>query len=125
MSNSVNSLDGEFGIDRTSARSRTKGMVAAVEISMMLGAFVGLSAMLIKWKRRLQDWRKKNSFSSSSLPIHASSCRSLPVAVDPLQQLPIHANGTSFTASKTSVEQNKIWGSSTILLSIATNEYVW
>ncbi|XP_065865474.1 probable receptor-like protein kinase At4g39110 [Euphorbia lathyris] len=71
MSNSVDSLDGEFGVDGKSAMG-TKGTVAAVGFAMMFGAFVGLGAMVIKWHKRPQDWQKRNSFSSWLLPIHAS-----------------------------------------------------
>ncbi|KAJ8767144.1 hypothetical protein K2173_013541 [Erythroxylum novogranatense] len=71
MSNSVNSLDGEFGVDGKSARGH-RGAVAAVGFAMMFGAFVGLGAMVIKWHKRPKDWQKRNSFSSWLLPIHAS-----------------------------------------------------
>ncbi|KAI4373615.1 hypothetical protein MLD38_011723 [Melastoma candidum] len=72
MSNSVNSLDGEFGVDGTKASSSSKHAVAAVGFAMMFGAFVGLGAMVIKWHKRPQDWQKRNSFSSWLLPLHAS-----------------------------------------------------
>ncbi|GLT42825.1 hypothetical protein SLA2020_168060 [Shorea laevis] len=87
MSNSVDSLDGEFGVDGTSAGLGTKGTVAAVGFAMMFGAFVGLGAMVIRWKRRPQDWQKRNSFSAWLLPIHASD--------------------SSFMASKNSVGSHK------------------
>ncbi|XVF67760.1 hypothetical protein PTKIN_Ptkin10aG0148000 [Pterospermum kingtungense] len=70
MSNSVDSLDGEFGVDGRVGISN-KGAVAAVGFAMMFGAFVGLGAMVIRWKRRPQDWQKRNSFSSWLLPLHA------------------------------------------------------
>ncbi|PON80806.1 Mitogen-activated protein kinase kinase kinase [Parasponia andersonii] len=72
MSNTVESLDGEFGVDgrRESVGSR-RGTVAAVGFAMMFGAFVGLGAMVIKWHKRPQDWQKRNSFSSWLLPLHA------------------------------------------------------
>ncbi|XVF45337.1 hypothetical protein PTKIN_Ptkin02bG0197900 [Pterospermum kingtungense] len=70
MSNSVDSLDGEFGVDGRVGIAN-KGAVAAVGFAMMFGAFVGLGAMVIRWKRRPQDWQKRNSFSSWLLPIHA------------------------------------------------------
>ncbi|KAE8725617.1 Receptor-like protein kinase THESEUS 1 [Hibiscus syriacus] len=70
MSNSADSLDGEFGVDGTSNSSH-KGTVAVIGFAMMFGAFVGLGAMVIRWKRRPQDWRKRNSFSSWLLPLHA------------------------------------------------------
>ncbi|KAJ9189691.1 hypothetical protein P3X46_000952 [Hevea brasiliensis] len=70
MSSSVDSLDGEFGVDgRVAFASRST--VAAVGFAMMFGAFVGLGAMVIKWHKRPQDWQKRNSFSSWLLPIHA------------------------------------------------------
>ncbi|CAN0910529.1 Probable receptor-like protein kinase At4g39110 [Linum grandiflorum] len=71
MSNSVDSLDGEFGIDGRQAMA-TKKTVAAVGFAMMFGAFVGLGAMVIKWHKRPQDWQRRNSFSSWLLPLHAS-----------------------------------------------------
>ncbi|GAV61549.1 Pkinase_Tyr domain-containing protein/Malectin_like domain-containing protein [Cephalotus follicularis] len=71
ISNSVNSLDGEFGVDGSSSVSN-KGTVAAVGFAMMFGAFVGLGAMVIKWHKRPQDWQKRNSFSSWLLPLHAA-----------------------------------------------------
>ncbi|KAG0448738.1 hypothetical protein HPP92_027689 [Vanilla planifolia] len=72
MSNSVGSLDGEFGVDGTKASdsSSNKKAVAAVGFAMMFGAFAGLGAMAVKWYKRPQDWRKRNSFSSWLLPIH-------------------------------------------------------
>ncbi|XWS62752.1 hypothetical protein CRYUN_Cryun06bG0037900 [Craigia yunnanensis] len=70
MSNSVDSLDGEFGVDGRVGIAN-KGAVAAVGFAMMFGAFVGLGAMVIRWKRRPQDWQKRNSFSSWLLPLHA------------------------------------------------------
>lgn len=71
MSNSVDSLDGEFGVDGSTTISN-KGTVAAVGFAMMFGAFVGLGAMVIKWHKRPQDWQKRNSFSSWLLPLHAA-----------------------------------------------------
>ncbi|XP_022145547.1 probable receptor-like protein kinase At4g39110, partial [Momordica charantia] len=71
ISNSVNSLDGEFGVDGRSANGSNRGTVAAVGFAMMFGAFVGLGAMVMKWHKRPQDWQKRNSFSSWLLPVHA------------------------------------------------------
>ncbi|XP_019083715.1 PREDICTED: probable receptor-like protein kinase At2g21480 [Camelina sativa] len=71
MSNSVNSLDGEFGVDGKRASMGKQGMVATAGFVMMFGAFVGLGAMVYKWKKRPQDWQKRNSFSSWLLPIHS------------------------------------------------------
>ncbi|XP_022960279.1 probable receptor-like protein kinase At4g39110 [Cucurbita moschata] len=71
ISNSVNSLDGEFGVDGKSANGSNRGTVAAVGFAMMFGAFVGLGAMVMKWHKRPQDWQKRNSFSSWLLPVHA------------------------------------------------------
>ncbi|XP_050365356.1 probable receptor-like protein kinase At2g21480 isoform X1 [Argentina anserina] len=76
ISNSVNSLDGEFGVDGKEANDSSgggvhKGAVAAVGFGLMFGAFIGLGAMVYKWKKRPQDWQKRNSFSSWLLPVHA------------------------------------------------------
>lgn len=72
MNNSVGSLDGEFGVHgERAAGSAVNGTVAAVGFAMMFGAFVGLGAMAVKWKKRPQDWQKSKSFSSWLLPIHA------------------------------------------------------
>ncbi|KAA8546007.1 hypothetical protein F0562_020542 [Nyssa sinensis] len=71
INNSVNSLDGEFGVDGKSASGPTRGTVAAVGFAMMFGAFVGLGAMAVKWQKRPHDWQKRNSFSSWLLPLHA------------------------------------------------------
>ncbi|KAK4765008.1 hypothetical protein SAY86_026098 [Trapa natans] len=71
MSSSVNSLDGEFGVDGKRASTSNKSTVAAVGFAMMFGAFVGLGAMVMKWHKRPQDWQKSNSFSSWLLPVHA------------------------------------------------------
>ncbi|XP_042513701.1 probable receptor-like protein kinase At2g21480 [Macadamia integrifolia] len=73
MSNSVASLDGEFGVDGTklSSSGTSRKTVAAVGFAMMFGAFVGLGAMVIKWYKRPQDWERRNSFSSWLLPLHA------------------------------------------------------
>ncbi|KAL7082754.1 hypothetical protein ACP275_14G121200 [Erythranthe tilingii] len=73
MNNSVGSLDGEFGINGQNAAgtNTVNGTVAAVGFAMMFGAFIGLGAMAVKWKKRPQDWQKRNSFSSWLLPIHA------------------------------------------------------
>ncbi|CAM0912521.1 unnamed protein product [Alopecurus aequalis] len=72
MSNSVGSLDGEFGVDGRKADdgSGTRKVVAAVGFAMMFGAFAGLGAMVMKWYKRPQDWERRNSFSSWLLPIH-------------------------------------------------------
>jgi len=72
MSNSVGSLDGEFGVDGRKADdgSGTRKVVAAVGFAMMFGAFAGLGCMVVKWHRRPQDWDRRNSFSSWLLPIH-------------------------------------------------------
>ncbi|XVF01061.1 hypothetical protein REPUB_Repub04eG0055200 [Reevesia pubescens] len=70
MSNSVDSLDGEFGVDGRVGIAN-KGTVAAVGFAMMFGALVGLGAMVIRWKTRPQDWQKRNSFSSWLLPLNA------------------------------------------------------
>ncbi|XP_010526599.1 PREDICTED: probable receptor-like protein kinase At4g39110 [Tarenaya hassleriana] len=71
MSNSVNSLDGEFGVDGRTVGMGKHGMVATAGFVMMFGAFIGLGAMVYRWKKRPQDWQKRNSFSSWLLPIHA------------------------------------------------------
>ncbi|KAE9617201.1 putative protein kinase RLK-Pelle-CrRLK1L-1 family [Lupinus albus] len=71
LSNSVNSLDGEFGVDGRKVGGSNRGTVAAVGFAMMFGAFVGLGAMVVKWHKRPQDWQKRNSFSSWLLPLHA------------------------------------------------------
>ncbi|CAI0437908.1 unnamed protein product [Linum tenue] len=71
MSNSVDSLDGEFGIDGRQAIAN-RNTVAAVGFAMMFGAFVGLGAMVMKWHKRPQDWQRRNSFSSWLLPLHAA-----------------------------------------------------
>ncbi|KAJ4827485.1 hypothetical protein Tsubulata_006832, partial [Turnera subulata] len=86
ISNSVNSLDGEFGVDGRRAL-HNRGAVAAVGLAMMFGAFVGLGAMVVKWHKRPQDWQKRNSFSSWLLPLHAGD--------------------TSFMASKHSIGSHK------------------
>lgn len=88
ISNTVDSLDGEFGVDgRQENPGSRRGTVAAVGFAMMFGAFVGLGAMVIKWHKRPQDWQKRNSFSSWLLPVHAGE--------------------NSFLASKTSVGSHK------------------
>uniref|UniRef100_A0A7N0ZXQ9 Protein kinase domain-containing protein n=1 Tax=Kalanchoe fedtschenkoi TaxID=63787 RepID=A0A7N0ZXQ9_KALFE len=75
MSNSVNSLGGQYGVDGTKTApggsGSTRHAVAAVGFAMMFGAFAGLGAMVIKWQKRPQDWQKRNSFSSWLLPLHA------------------------------------------------------
>ncbi|KAL0454154.1 UNVERIFIED_CONTAM: putative receptor-like protein kinase [Sesamum latifolium] len=71
MNSSVGSLDGEFGVDGANGGNDVNGTVAAVGFAMMFGAFIGLGAMAVKWKKRPQDWQKRNSFSSWLLPIHA------------------------------------------------------
>ncbi|TQD99392.1 hypothetical protein C1H46_014962 [Malus baccata] len=76
LSNSVDSLDGEFGVDgkkvETGGGGPHRGAVAAVGFGLMFGAFVGLGAMVYKWRKRPQDWQKRNSFSSWLLPVHAA-----------------------------------------------------
>lgn len=66
--------------------------VAAVGFAMMFRAFVGLGAIVIKGHKRLQDWQKRNSFSSWLLPLHAGD--------------------TSFMSSKTSMGKSNIYSSS-------------
>ncbi|XP_061362194.1 probable receptor-like protein kinase At4g39110 [Gastrolobium bilobum] len=92
ISNSVNSLDGEFGVDGRKASGSNRGTVAAVGFAMMFGAFVGLGAMVIKWHKRPQDWQKRNSFSSWLLPLHAGD--------------------TSFMSSKNSMGKSNFYSSS-------------
>ncbi|RDY11354.1 putative receptor-like protein kinase, partial [Mucuna pruriens] len=92
ISNSVNSLDGEFGVDGRSMSGSNRGTVAAVGFAMMFGAFVGLGAMVIKWHKRPQDWQKRNSFSSWLLPLHAGD--------------------TSFMSSKNSMGKSNFFSSS-------------
>ncbi|KAL2326432.1 hypothetical protein Fmac_025490 [Flemingia macrophylla] len=92
ISNSVSSLDGEFGVDGRSASGSSRGTVAAVGFAMMFGAFVGLGAMVIKWHKRPQDWQKRNSFSSWLLPLHAGD--------------------TSFMSSKNSMGKSNFFSSS-------------
>ncbi|KAM1151751.1 hypothetical protein FF1_034458 [Malus domestica] len=91
LSNSVDSLDGEFGVDgkkvETEGGGPHRGAVAAVGFGLMFGAFVGLGAMVYKWRKRPQDWQKRNSFSSWLLPVHAGD--------------------TSFMSSKTSMGSHK------------------
>ncbi|KAM3196201.1 hypothetical protein ACQJBY_072071 [Aegilops geniculata] len=72
MTNSVGSLDGEYGVDgrMVDDGSGTRKVVAAVGFAMMFGAFAGLGCMVVKWHRRPQDWERRNSFSSWLLPIH-------------------------------------------------------
>ncbi|KAF5443915.1 hypothetical protein F2P56_036431 [Juglans regia] len=73
ISSSVNSLDGEFGVDGSmAADGSNRSKVAAVGFAMMFGAFIGLGAMVMKWHKRPPDWQKRNSFSSWLLPLHAS-----------------------------------------------------
>ncbi|GAA0160123.1 hypothetical protein LIER_16749 [Lithospermum erythrorhizon] len=71
INNSVGSLDGEYGVGGKSSEGPSRGTVAAVGFAMMFGAFVGLGAMAVKWRKRPQDWQKTNSFSSWLLPVHA------------------------------------------------------
>ncbi|KAL1300732.1 hypothetical protein HN51_045383 [Arachis hypogaea] len=72
ISNSLDSLDGQFGLDGSNGGGGSyRGAVAGVGFAMMFGAFVGLGAMVIKWHKRPQDWQKRNSFSSWLLPVHA------------------------------------------------------
>ncbi|CAA7387847.1 unnamed protein product [Spirodela intermedia] len=75
MSNSVGSLDGEFGVSGDSAADAGNGdsgrhAAAAVGLTLMFGAFAGLGVMVVKWYGRPQDWEKRNSFSSWLLPLH-------------------------------------------------------
>ncbi|URE30760.1 Di-glucose binding within endoplasmic reticulum [Musa troglodytarum] len=60
MSNSVGSLDGEFGVDgsRAGGGGNSKSVVAAVGFAMMFGA-AGLGAMVMKWHMRPKDWEAK------------------------------------------------------------------
>ncbi|CAK8561042.1 unnamed protein product [Lathyrus sativus] len=92
ISNTVNSLDGEFGVDGRRVGGSNRGTVAAVGFAMMFGAFVGLGAMVIKWHKRPQDWQKRNSFSSWLLPLHAGD--------------------TSFMSSKNSMGKSNVFSSS-------------
>ncbi|KAG6651725.1 hypothetical protein CIPAW_06G132500 [Carya illinoinensis] len=73
ISSSVNSLDREFGVEGSmAADGSNRSKVAAVGFAMMFGAFIGLGAMVMKRHKRPPDWRKRNSFSSWLLPLHAS-----------------------------------------------------
>ncbi|KAG2703380.1 hypothetical protein I3760_06G134200 [Carya illinoinensis] len=73
LCSSVNSLDREFGVEGSmAADGSNRSKVAAVGFAMMFGAFIGLGAMVMKRHKRPPDWRKRNSFSSWLLPLHAS-----------------------------------------------------
>ncbi|GJN01088.1 hypothetical protein PR202_ga18324 [Eleusine coracana subsp. coracana] len=70
MSNSVGSLDGEFGVDGKKADDGTgsRKAVAAVGFAMMFGAFAGLGAMVVKCKGGSGGYgshRSGNTFSST------------------------------------------------------------
>ncbi|XP_043692846.1 probable receptor-like protein kinase At4g39110 [Telopea speciosissima] len=72
MSNSVGSLDGEFGVDGSTKPSSmvNHGTVTAFGFATMFGAFVGLGAMVIKWHKRPQNWDSTNNgFPSWLLPL--------------------------------------------------------
>ncbi|WOL17164.1 hypothetical protein Cni_G25953 [Canna indica] len=74
MSNSVGSLDGQFGVDGSKADGGTsKVVLAAVGLAMMFGAFAGLGAMMLKWSKRPQDWQRRQSFSSWLLPVNTGN----------------------------------------------------
>ncbi|KAG6494258.1 hypothetical protein ZIOFF_049278 [Zingiber officinale] len=77
MSNSVRSLDGEFGVDGSKVDDggggKSKAAVAAVGFAMMLGAFAGLCAMMVKWHKRPHDWERRSSFSSWLLPVNTGN----------------------------------------------------
>ncbi|XP_074563088.1 LOW QUALITY PROTEIN: putative receptor-like protein kinase At4g39110 [Curcuma longa] len=74
LSNSVGSLAGEFGVDGSRADDGNwKMTMVAVGFAMMLGAFVGLGAMVLKWRRRSEGWERRGSFSSWLLPVHAGN----------------------------------------------------
>ncbi|KAL4196074.1 hypothetical protein AMTRI_Chr04g181520 [Amborella trichopoda] len=80
ISNSFGSLDGEFSVHR--GRSLVKagsknGTATAVGLFMAFAAFVGLGAMVFRWHKRPEDWRKHNSFSSWLLPLHSGGHSSI------------------------------------------------
>ncbi|KAE8716877.1 putative receptor-like protein kinase [Hibiscus syriacus] len=70
MSNSADSLDGEHGVVGGDSELSHKGTVVVIVFAMAFGAFVGLGAMVYKWKKIPQDWHKRNSFSNWLLPLH-------------------------------------------------------
>ncbi|KAL8129554.1 hypothetical protein V2J09_018709 [Rumex salicifolius] len=73
VNNSASSLDGEFSPDGKHVlnNKNTHRTVAAVGFAMMFGAFVGLGSMVMKWKKRPQDWQRRQSFSSWLLPVYS------------------------------------------------------
>ncbi|XP_042421867.1 probable receptor-like protein kinase At4g39110 [Zingiber officinale] len=74
LSNSVGSLDSEFGVDGSKADDGDwKITMVAVGFAMMLGAFVGLGAMVLKWSKRPEGWERRSSFSSWLLPVHTGN----------------------------------------------------
>ncbi|CAH9057421.1 unnamed protein product [Cuscuta europaea] len=74
LNNSVGSLGGEYGVDGEIAVEdgsvSSHQTVATVGFAMMFGAFLGLGAVAVKWRKRPQEWRGKNSFSLWLLPVH-------------------------------------------------------
>ncbi|KAE8669977.1 putative receptor-like protein kinase [Hibiscus syriacus] len=70
MSNSADSLDGEHGVVGGGSELSHNDTVIVIGFAMALGAFVGLGAMVYKWRKRPQDWHKRNSFSNWLLPLH-------------------------------------------------------
>ncbi|MQL91087.1 hypothetical protein Taro_023679 [Colocasia esculenta] len=77
MSNVADSLDGLFSIDGSyrgepDSGSVARKVVSAIGLSMGALAMGLLLLMVYRWRRRPDDWEKRNSFSSWLLPIHAS-----------------------------------------------------
>ncbi|XP_078436390.1 putative receptor-like protein kinase At4g39110 [Wolffia australiana] len=72
ISNSVGSLDGEFGVNgnSVSTSSPSTGTMAALRIAMMFGAFAGMGAVAMRWNKRPGNWESRKSFSSWLLPLH-------------------------------------------------------
>ncbi|KMZ71175.1 putative Kinase [Zostera marina] len=72
MSNSVGSLDGEFGVDGAMllAVSVKKKAFVALGIILMFGVFAGIGVMVVRWYRRPKDWENHNSFSGWLLPVN-------------------------------------------------------
>ncbi|GKU89753.1 hypothetical protein SLEP1_g3849 [Rubroshorea leprosula] len=73
MSNEADSLDGLFAVDgsyKGPGRIKMK-IVAGVGLAMGAVALLGLAIVFVRWKKRPKDWKKKQSFSSWLLPLHA------------------------------------------------------
>ncbi|GMH17113.1 hypothetical protein Nepgr_018954 [Nepenthes gracilis] len=95
MSNSAGSLNGLFDASGNfvsgDAVSKTMKIITVVGLAMGVSAMLWIGTVFVRWHKRPQDWKRRNSFSSWLLPLSS--------------------NHSSFLSSKSISQRSSIFGS--------------